>query len=117
MNLSELLELSRAGFTKEDIFKLLGTNDNQQPSAPAADPVPDNQDSDPDYPAPDPQQPEQQSGDERIKALETKLDYAINRLNYMSVQKSEQPGQPEETLDDILSSMARGFKKPENKEK
>lgn len=55
MNLSELLELSRAGFTKEDIFRLLGTNDNQQSPAPAADPVPDNQDSDPD-PVPDPQQ-------------------------------------------------------------
>lgn len=116
MNLSELLELSRAGFTKEDIFKLLGTNDNQRPPTPAADPVPDNQGSDPD-PAPDPQQPEQQSGDERIKALETKLDYAINRLNYMAVQKSEQPNQPEETLDDILSSVVRGFEKPENKEK
>lgn len=116
MNLSELLELSRAGFTKEDIFKLLGTNDNQQPPAPAADPVPDNQDSDPD-PVPDPQQPDQQSGDERIKALETKLDYAINRLNYMAVQKSEQPDQPKETLDDILSSVVRGFEKSENKEK
>lgn len=117
MNLSELLELSRAGFTKEDIFKLLGTNDNQQPPASAVDPAPDNQDSDPAQAAPDSQQSEQQSGDERIKALETKLDYAINRLNYMAVQSSTQPDQPKETLDDILSSVVRGFEKPENKEK
>ena len=107
MKLDDLITLHNAGYTKEDIFKILGT---EQPAP--ADP-PEQQ---PDDPAPAEKQEQTKpeaapSDDDRIKQLETKLDYAINRLNYMAVQGSQQPAGKEESLDDILSSVVRGFEK------
>ena len=77
-------------------------------AAPDPEPAPD--------PAPaEPAAPAAAPTDDRITALETKLDYAINRLNYMAVQGSQQPAGKEESLDDILSSVVRGFQKEDNK--
>lgn len=110
MKLDDLITLHNAGYTKEDIFKILGT---EQPAP--ADP-PEQQPADP---APEEKQeqpkPEAAPADDRINQLETKLDYAINRLNYMAVQGSQQPAGKEESLDDILSSVVRGFQKEDNK--
>ena len=111
MKLDDLITLHNAGYTKEDIFKILGTD---QPAP--ADP-PEQQPADP---APDAKQqeqpkPEAAPADDKIKQLETKLDYAINRLNYMAVQGSQQPAGKEESLDDILSSVVRGFEKTDKK--
>ena len=56
------------------------------------------------------QQPEQQPDDDRLTKLETKLDYVINRFNYLAVQQSQQPDQKDESVDDILASVVRGVK-------
>ena len=92
MNIQDLITLHNAGYTKEDIFKILGTE--QKPEQP--------------------EQPEQPVSDDRIKQLETKLDYVINRFNYLAVQQSRQPAGKEESLDDILSSVVRGFQKTDD---
>ena len=71
-------------------------------------------DQQPEHPAAQPEQPAQQpagvSLDDRFAQMETKLDYVINRFNYMAVQNSQQPDQPGETVEDILASVVRGVK-------
>ena len=95
MKIDDLLTLINAGYTKADIEQLL-ISANQQPEQ-----------------QPQPEQPEQQPqpSDDRIAQLETKLDYVINRFNYMSVRDSRQPEQKTETVEDILSSVIRGNEK------
>lgn len=110
MKLDDLITLHNAGYTKEDIFKILGTEQPapaDPPEQKPADPSPEEKQEQP--------KPEAALADDKIKQLETKLDYAINRLNYMAVQGSQQPAGKEESLDDILSSVVRGFQKEDNK--
>ena len=109
MKIEQLLQLTEMGFTKDDIMRLCSDDPAPVPAAaPDPEPAPD--------PAPaEPAAPASAPADDRIKALETKLDYAINRLNYMAVQGSQQPAGKEESLDDILSSVVRGFQKEDNK--
>ena len=107
MKIDDLITLHNAGYTKEDIFKILGTEQPAQADPPEqqpAEPAPKEQEK----PAPEATAP---ADDDKIKQLETKLDYAINRLNYMAVQGSQQPAGKEETIDDILASVVRGFEK------
>ena len=111
MKLDDLITLHNAGYTKEDIFKILGTEQTSP-----ADP-PEQQPADP-APEEKQEQPKQEAApadDDKIKQLETKLDYVINRFNYMAVQQSSQPAGKEESLDDILSSVVRGFQKTDDK--
>lgn len=109
MKIEQLLQLTEMGFTKDDIMRLCSDDPAPAPAAaPDPEPAPD--------PAPvEPAAPSAAPADDRITALETKLDYAINRLNYMAVQGSQQPAGKEESLDDILSSVVRGFQKEDNK--
>ena len=107
MKLDDLITLHNAGYTKEDIFRILGTEQ------PALAGPPEQQPADPE-PEEKQEQPKPEAApadDDKIKQLETKLDYAINRLNYMAVQGSQQPAGKEETIDDILASVVRGFEK------
>lgn len=104
MTIEQLLQLKEMGFNKEEIMRLLG-----DPAPAPADPAP--ADPAPADPAPADPAPVDPSPDDRITQLETKLDYAINRLNYMAVQGSQQPAGKEETIDDILASVVRGFEK------
>lgn len=110
MKLDDLITLHNAGYTKEDIFKILGT---EQPAP--ADP-PEQQ---PAEPAPEEKQEQPKpdaapADDDKIKQLETKLDYVINRFNYMAVQQSSQPNNGKtESVDDILASVVRGTQKDE----
>lgn len=112
MNIQDLITLHNSGYTKEDIFKILGM---EQPAP--ADP-PEQQPADP---APEEKQeqpkPEAAPADgDKIKQLETKLDYVINRFNYLAVQQSNQPDNGKtESVDDILSSVVRGFQKTDYK--
>ena len=95
MKPEDILELIRAGYTKAEIAELgitLGKPDEQKP---------------------DEQKPDDQKPDDKIKALETKIDYLVNRMNYLAVQRSKQPDEHKESVDDILSSMVRGNNKKE----
>ena len=103
MKLDDLVLLIKAGYTKADIEQLgiAGVPEVPEvPEQPVKQPV--------EEPA---QQNDVPQDNERMKNLESKLDYVINRFNYMAVQQSNQPGgQQEESLDDILSSVVRGFR-------
>lgn len=107
MKIDDLVLLIKAGYTKADIEQL-GISLGQEGSSMPADPAPEQPDPQPD---PQPEAPAPKPDDDRMTKLETKLDYAINRLNYMAVNGSQQPPQqPQETVDDILASVVRGFK-------
>ena len=105
MKINDIITLTNAGWTKDEIMSLVNTEAQDQPQQP---------DQQPEQPAAQPEQPVQQpagvSLDDRFAQMETKLDYVINRFNYMAVQNSQQPDQPGETIEDILSSVVRGVK-------
>lgn len=103
MKIDQIIALTQAGWTKDEIMSL--TSDEKP--AEQMDPQPAEQPDEQPQPAEQIQQP---ASDERFKSLETKLDYVINRFNLMAVQQSQQPQQSEETLDDILASVVRGTK-------
>ena len=97
MKINDIITLTQAGWTKDEIMQLVNS---EQPEQPAPE-------------QPEQPTPEQKPDDDKIKQLETKLDYVINRFNYMAVQQSSQPQGKEESLDDILASVVRGFQKDE----
>ena len=105
MKINDIITLTQAGWTKDEIMSLVNGEAQDQPQQP---------DQQPEQPAAQPEQPVQQpagvSLDDRFAQMETKLDYVINRFNYIAVQNSQQPDQPGETIEDILSSVVRGVK-------
>ena len=110
MKIEDLVMLSKAGFTKDEIMSFLNPDPKQDPQP---DQQPDQQPVPAPAPQPDPQPvpaPAPQPDDDRLSKLETKIDYVINRFNYMAVQNSQQPAQQEESIEDILSSVVRGVK-------
>ena len=92
MKIDDLVLLIKAGYTKADI-EALGIAMN-------ADPVPE-------VPADPTTETPVQPDDDRLKQLETKLDYVVNRFNYMAVQNSKQPEEKTETIEDILASVIK----------
>lgn len=105
MKINDIITLTQAGWTKDEIMSLVNGEAQDQPQQ---------TDQQSEQPAAQPEQPVQQpagvSLDDRFAQMETKLDYVINRFNYMAVQNSQQPDQPGETIEDILSSVVRGVK-------
>lgn len=103
MNANDILELIRAGYTKADIDALgiaLEKPEEQKPEEPKPE-------------EPKPEKKEEPKPDDKVTALETKIDYLVNRLNLLAVQTSKQKDEPTETVDDILASIVRGNKKEE----
>lgn len=99
MKIEEIVLLTKAGYTKEDIEKLVAS-----PVEAEAVPVEVKQEEQ----IEPVQNPEVVPADDRLTKLETKLDYVINRFNYMEVRNSKQPeAQAGETVDDILAKMIR----------
>ena len=99
MKIEEIVLLTKAGYTKEDIEKLVASPVEAE-AVPAE--VKQEEQIEP------VQNPEVVPADDRLTKLETKLDYVINRFNYMEVRNSKQPeAQASETVDDILAKMIR----------
>ena len=96
MDAKDILELIRAGYTKADIEALGITLEK-----------PEKKDE------PKPEKKDEPKPDDKVTALETKIDYLVNRLNLLAVQTSKQKDEQTETVDDILASMVRGNKKEE----
>lgn len=109
MTIQEIITLTNAGWSKDEIMSLTSGEQAQQPEQPAE------QTQQPEQPAEQAQQPEQPEQPDRMQQLETKLDYVINRFNLLAVQQSHQPDEQKESLDDILSSVVRGTQKPDKK--
>ena len=101
MTIQEIITLTNAGWSKDEIMSLTSGEQAQQPEQPAEQPKPE--------------QPAEQPKPDRMAQLETKLDYVINRFNLLAVQQSHQPDEQKESLDDILSSVVRGTQKPDKK--
>ena len=109
MTIQEIITLTNAGWTKDEIMSLTSGEQPQQPEQPAEQP------QQPEQPAEQPQQPEQPAQPDRMQQLETKLDYVINRFNLMAVQQSHQPEEHKESIEDILASVVRGATDPDKK--
>ena len=107
MEAKDILELIRAGYTKADIDALgiaLEKPEEPKPEEPK-----------PEEPKPEEKKPEENKPEEsdKVKALETKIDYLVNRLNLLAVQNSQQKDEKTETVEEILASVVRGNKKEE----
>ena len=100
MTIEDIVALTKAGFSKDEILALTG--DPEQEKKPA-DPE---QEKKPEDPKPE----EKKSVD--IESINRRLDYLISKMNLAAVQKSQQPDEKKETVDDILASI---FAKPEKK--
>lgn len=118
--LEEVIALSRAGFTKQEIMMMTGTPAPEPAPAPAPEPTPapapepapapDPQPA----PAPDPQPapaPAPQPSNQDVLAAINSLTAAIQNINRNSAQ---QPGQNRLTGDDVMAGFIRP-PKPENK--
>ena len=103
MKAEDVLELIRAGYTKADIDALGIALEKPEEKKP--------EEKKPDEPKPE--KKDEPKPDDKVTALETKIDYLVNRLNLLAVQTSKQKDDPTETVEDILASMVRGNKKEE----
>ena len=110
MTIEDIVALTKAGFSKDEILALTG--DPEQEKKPA-DPE---QEKKPEDPKPEEKKPEDPKPEEEkpadIESINKRLDYLISKMNLAAVQKSQQPDEKKETVDDILSSI---FAKPEKK--
>ena len=102
MKLEDILELSRAGWTKEDIIRLSGTE--EQPSF-QAEPV-ETLAPAPAVEAPTPEPKAEAKGpdpsEEKLNDIIAKLEKVSSGMQQMAVQNSRLPER--ETVDDILAS-------------
>lgn len=104
MTIDNVLDLVKAGFTADEVRQMMNGAPPADPDPAPSDPVP--ADPAPADPVPADPAPAEPAHPEIDKTLSTKLDYVINKLNYMSVRDSRQPGgNNEQTVDDILKGM------------
>lgn len=106
MKIDDLVILIKAGYTKADIEQLGISLGVDTPEVPEEQPKPEE--------VPKPEEapkPEAAQDNEKLKQLENKLDYVINRFNYMAVKDSQQPDQHSETVDDILAKVINNIDK------
>lgn len=100
MKLEDILELSRAGWTKEDIIRLSGTEE-----APSFQPAPEVVAA-PAVEEPSPEPKEEAKGpdpsEEKLNDIIAKLEKVSSGMQQMAVQNSRLPER--ETVDDILAS-------------
>lgn len=108
MKAEDVLDLIRAGYTKADIDALGIALEKPEDNKPE-EPKPEEKKPE----EPKPEKKEEPKPDDKVTALETKIDYLVNRLNLLAVQTSKQKDEPTETVEDILASLVRGNKKEE----
>ena len=102
MTIEDIVALTKAGFSKDEILALTG--DPEQEKKKQEDPK--SEEKKPEDPKPEEKKPAD------IESINKRLDYLISKMNLAAVQKSQQPDEKKETVDDILSSI---FAKPEKK--
>ena len=98
MTIEDIVALTKAGFSKDEILALTG--DPEQEKKPAEP----EQEKKPEDPKPDEKKPAD------IESINKRLDYLISKMNLVAVQNSQQPdSEKKETVDEILASV---FSKP-----
>ena len=109
MTIEDIVALTKAGFSKDEILALTG---DPKPEEKHEDPKPEekHEDPKPEEKHEDPKPDEKKPVD--IESINKRLDYLISKMNLAAVQKSQQPDEKKETVDDILGSI---FAKPEKK--
>lgn len=112
MKAEDVLDLIRAGYTKADIDALGIALEKPEEKKPE-EKKPEEKKSE--EKKSEEQKPEEKKPEEsdKVKALETKIDYLVNRLNLLAVQSSQQKDEKTETVEEILASVVRGNKKEE----
>ena len=111
MTIEDIVALTKAGFNKDEILALTGDPGPEMKNP--EDPKPEEkkpEDPKPEEKHEDPKPDEKKPAD--IESINKRLDYLISKMNLAAVQKSQQPDEKKETVDDILSSI---FAKPEKK--
>ena len=109
MNINDVLDLIKAGFTADEVRGMMAG----AAPAPADPPASVDPPAPADPPAPSPAPVSVPAHTELEQTINTKLDYLVNKLNYLSVRDSRQPdGGQQQTADDILKGM---FAAPEQK--
>jgi hypothetical protein len=99
MNMTELLKLVDAGFTKQEILQLAGAAQNPK-EEPKSEPAPQPE------PAPAQQEPQQTSQPAYdMSALLAKMDEMTKAVQASNIAADRQPKQ--ETADDILAAIIR----------
>ena len=107
MKIEDILALTNAGWTKEEILAL---GQDPKPEEPKPEePKPETQDKIEDL---KPEDPKPAGSSAEIEAINKRLDYVISKLNLAAVQQSRQPEEKTETVEDILASI---FAKPDKK--
>ena len=102
MKITDIVALVNAGWTKDEIMSIVNGEQKQSEEVE----IPGEQEVEV-QPVPE-VKPEAAADEDRFKKLETKLDYVINRFNYMEVKNSRQPETDKtETIDDILSKIIK----------
>lgn len=108
MTIEDIVALTKAGFSKDEIFALTGDPEQEKKHD---DPKPE--DPKPEDPKPEEKKSEDPKPDEKkpadLDSINKRLDYLISKMNLAAVQKSQQPDEKKETVDDILASV---FSKP-----
>lgn len=115
MTIEDIVALTRAGFSKDEILALTGDPEQEKKKQADQEKKPDDQEKKSEDPKQedkheDPKQDEKKPAD--IESINKRLDYLISKMNLAAVQKSQQPDEKKETVDDILASI---FAKPEKK--
>ena len=109
MTIEDIVALTKAGFNKDEILALTGDpkekkqDDSKPEEKKPEDPKPEEKHEDP--------KPEDKKPSD-IESINKRLDYLISKMNLAAVQKSQQPDEKKETVDEILASI---FAKPEKK--
>ena len=114
MTIEDIVALTKAGFSKDEILALTGDPEQDKHE----DPKPE--EKKPEDPKPEEKKPEDPKPEEKkpseIESINKRLDYLITKLNLAAVQKSQQPDEKKETVDDILASVfAKPMKQKEEK--
>lgn len=103
MKIDDIVMLIKAGYSKTDI-ETLCNNNQDVPEITEEIPV----ETHDEQPAANEEVKPVDDFNDKIKALETKVDYVVNRMNYIAVKDSNQPEETaKESLDDILAKMIR----------
>lgn len=104
MTIEDIVALTKAGFSKDEILALTGDPEQEK------NPAEPEQEKKPEDPKPEEKKPEDPKPDEKkpvdIESINKRLDYLISKMNLVAVLNSQQPeSEKEETVDDILASV------------
>lgn len=105
MNLNEIFKLIDAGFTKQDILALAGSQQTETKTEPKEEPKPEPKQEPKEEPKTEPKpEPQETETDKLVKALGLQVEGLTKALQASNIRNTEHAGQ-EESVDDILAKI------------